>query len=354
MKKTSIILLLILICFCGCNNTSNDHKNIKQITIDSDFIKDEFVKYLESKICDDGSFEYITNLDGSKELDDYNLLRHSLSYVSLLSAYKNDDLPSKKETIEKGIDFLIPSIIYKNEEEAFLMIYKDNEITLGSTSLAIVLMCDYQNKYDDDRYFEYAKKLSNGILSMQRLEGRFNHVFNSNFTFKEKERIIYYEGEAVLALCKIYDLTKDERYINAARKAIDYYILSGYEAYGDHWQEYAVNEYSKYVEENYILEYGLKNANTVLENISKSSEVYNTNLETLNNGLEILAKYKYSGDSIITREKLENAINNAKNDIINTYLSAKEKNKIEGFFAQKGYKSVRIDDIAHYILALCQ
>ena len=46
--------------------------------------------------------------------------------------------------------------------------------------MLVTLMCEYQKAYDDNKYFKYAKDLSNGILSMQRLEGRFNHILNDN------------------------------------------------------------------------------------------------------------------------------------------------------------------------------
>ena len=218
--------------------------------------------------------------------------------------------------------------------------------------MIVTLMCEYQKAYGDDKYLKYAQDISNGILSMQRLEGRFNHVLNENFNFKEKDRVIYYEGEAVLALCKIYDLTKQEDYLNAAKKAIDYYILSNYESYADHWQEYAINEYSNYIEEKDVLEYGLKNAKMALENIKKNKQAYNTDIETLNNGIKMLSKHMFSGE-IINENELKEALDSTKVDIINTFSSVKEQNKVEGFFIKKGYKSVRIDDVAHYILALC-
>ena len=126
MKKVFLIsiLIIVLFSFVGCNESEKEY-SVKDV-------KNELVGYLESRIEEDGSFTYSINLDDTKALDDYNILRHSLSYYALLESYEEDEtvLKSKKELIEKGIDFLLSNIVYKNENEAYVDSYNDEEITL--------------------------------------------------------------------------------------------------------------------------------------------------------------------------------------------------------------------------------
>ena len=89
MKKIIIFILLIIFMFAGCNKKESDIKN-QEVNIS--YAREELAKYLESRICEDGSFDYLVNIDGSNALDDYNLLRHSLSYWTLLKYYEKDDI----------------------------------------------------------------------------------------------------------------------------------------------------------------------------------------------------------------------------------------------------------------------
>ena len=93
MKKYVIIFfaifVLLFLVILTCNNNIEKNYDISDI-------KAEFVKYLESRINNDGSFKYTTNLDETRELDDYNMLRHALSYYALLIEYeKNENVPHK-------------------------------------------------------------------------------------------------------------------------------------------------------------------------------------------------------------------------------------------------------------------
>ena len=214
MKKLVIPLTIFL---CGVLILLLCFNNQPQKIYSAEDVKNEFVKYLESKILDDGSFKYITNIDGSRGLDDYDVLRHALSYYALLNEYekKSTKLENKKETIEAGIEFVLSNIEYSGDDLAYVISSDSEEIILGDCSLVTILMCEYQKVYRDDRFKETISKLANGIVSMQRLEGRFNHVYWAEWnTLKDQDRIIYYEGEAVIALCKAYEITGNDDFLN--------------------------------------------------------------------------------------------------------------------------------------------
>ncbi len=353
MKKIIIIfasiicLALIGVCILVTNNHQKEYSKID--------IKNDFVQYLESKILEDGSFKYISYFDDTKRLDDYDILRHSLSYFALLKGYENDDkkLSSQRKIIEKGIRHILNNLIYDEEDHAYIISSDSEEIIVGDCALATVLMCEYQKAYGDTQYQEIIKKLASGIISMQRLDGKFNQIYWAEWkTLKDQDRIVYYEGEAVIALCMAYEITEEEQFLESAKKAMNYYITNNFETYADHWQEYAIRELLKYCSDDIYLVYAMNNLREKVSQIERNSNYYNTDLETLKCGIEIINKSNYSGDNTLI-EKAKLLYNDGLHEIEDKFNSLKtNKNRVEQYFEQKGKDYVRIDEIAHYILAL--
>ena len=96
-----------------------------------------------------------------------------------------------------------------------------------------------------------------------------------------KRQIVYYDGEATFALARAYSITKDNRYLDAAEKALDYFIKNDYTRFCDHWIAYAVNEVTIHDPKERYLNFGLKNANDNLNKIFNQDTTFHTFLELL-------------------------------------------------------------------------
>ena len=350
MKKYVIIFfaifVLLFLVILTCNNNIEKNYDISDI-------KAEFVKYLESRINNDGSFKYTTNLDETRELDDYNMLRHALSYYALLIEYEKNEnvLKEKQNVIEKGIDFIIPKITLK-DGKAFVIADDAEEFDLGTLSLSIILMSEYQKAFNCDTYNKYIDEMANGIMYMQRSEGRFNHLITAEkLTLKKKDEIIYYEGEAVIALCKAYEITKNEEYLISAQNAINYYISMNYEQYADHWQEYAIGEFLKFNDETQYVEYAIANLCNKVEKCQKQNIFYNTDLETLKCGISIYSK-NTDFEGKYTLKEVQEVYDESIKQLEDDFNNLGENSTVEEFFKNRGANHIRIDDLAHYILGM--
>lgn len=164
--------------------------------------------YLEKMLKDNGEFQYGYNPITDKDSEDYNILRHAGSTWALLICKEN----LNKDRIDKAIDFMNQSIIDKDEQTSYIIEKKSNEIKLGGNALAIIALCEYTDKYKDTKYVETIRKLANGIISMQKENGGYSHILNTNdFSIEDEYRTVYYDGEATLALLKAYKLLNDEK-----------------------------------------------------------------------------------------------------------------------------------------------
>ncbi len=315
---------------------------------------DVFANALEEMINEDGSFDYGYYTETHASIGEYNNLRHLLTSYALMNYYEEKGkLQEKQPIIENLLDYIMKDVVYKDEDTAYVLDVEDGEVKLGTCSMAVIAFCKHDEAYSSNKYETEIAKISNGIVSMQRLEGRFNHIFNSNnFRFREKDRTIYYEGEAVLALLRAYEQTKNEVYLTSAKKALDYYISKGYEKEKDHWQQYAVLELIKYDDKEKYFEYGFRNLENAVKSISSKEDIYNTDLETLKYGVFLCEKYSqkyeknYENTEKITqiweneRIKLQEQLSRYKGDLVTQ------------FFIENSRNTVRIDDLAHFLLAL--
>ncbi|MDR2088424.1 MAG: terpene cyclase/mutase family protein [Clostridiales Family XIII bacterium] len=228
---------------------------------------------------EDGSFVYGYISANQNTLTSYNILRHA---GSALSVMQRADLLGEDfgSAIKRANDFLIANIRQKDESTAFVA--DGAEIKLGGNGIAAVAFAAYGEFFGSNPYIPIVQRLANGILEMQESDGSYFHVLHTeDFSRKERNRIVYYDGEATYALAKAYSLTGDERYLKAAEKAVRFFIDNEYEKFRDHWIAYALNEVTKHVHKQAYFDFALRNAQSNLDTIFKQATPYHTYLELL-------------------------------------------------------------------------
>ncbi len=344
------------------NNESNNTGRRKNEELEKKDIKeiiDSGSEYLRNMIENDGKFIYGYYPISGKKIDNYNILRHAGSIWSLIVC--NEKIT--KEEVEKTLSYINKNIKEKDSETSFLIEKKSNEIKLGGNALAIIAMCEYTEKYKDIRYLEVAKKLGNGIIEMQKDEGQYIHILDvEDFSTKEEYRTVYYDGEATFALSKLYGITKDEKYLKMAEKAIKYFMVHDYTNYCDHWISYAVNEITNYIDDEDIYEFGLKNVSNNMNLISEKKYTSHINFEMLMQCLELYNKMieknlKYKCLNDFPYDRFERLIEERARFQLNSYMYpeigmyfANGEKYVNTFFIRQNSFRIRIDDIQHSIL----
>ena len=223
------------------NITSLDAENVENIISNAS-------NYLANMIQENGKFIYGYYPLTDTEINGYNILRHAGSIWSLIIMYNGEN--GLKEKIDSAFNYLMSHIQYFNDTTAYVNEEDIDEIKLGGNALSLIALCEYTDKFEDTKYLDLLEKLGNGILSMQNDNGSFIHVLNSSdFSLKENFRTVYYDGEATFALCKLYGITRDAKYLDGAKRAFNYFIANDYTTYGDHWISYTANEITKYIDD---------------------------------------------------------------------------------------------------------
>lgn len=254
--------------------------------IDSEYAKELILNasaFLMDQVREDGSFIYGIYPRFDREIENYNIVRHASTLWSLICRYRLAPDEELEEKIERTIDFMLGQVIRDSQGRAWLYEVKDDEIKLGGCGIAVVALTEYMDVFQNDRYMEICQALGEGILSlMDPSTGEYYHVLNGDFSRKEEFRTVYYDGEATFALCRLYGLTGDPVWLEAAETAAGHFIEADYTQYKDHWVAYSMNELTKYVTDRQeYYDFALKNAQRNLKTISERDTTYHTYLELL-------------------------------------------------------------------------
>lgn len=317
-------------------------------------------EYLINCVKEDGKFIYSYNPISDNESNSYNILRHEGTTWSMIEVYNLTKNKKLKENIELAIKFVVNnSVKYKDDNTAYIIENKNNEIKLGANGIGILMFIEYMEVFNTDEYEDLVIKLGNGMLDMQNDDGSYYHVYRyPEFDKYEKYRTVYYDGEATFALAKLYGFTKDEKWLSAAENSLEYFYDNNYEKYKDHWIEYAINEVTKYNPKKEFLELGLKNIRDNLPKILNLSDCKPINLELLTTGLEIYDR-AYKNEVYIDNfnvNDLINAIYDRADFQLNglfypeiaMYFNNPER-ILNSFYTRETSFRVRIDDVQHNI-----
>ncbi len=332
-------------------------------TLDDSYAKELIMNssaFLVNQIKADGSFVYGMYPRFDNDIDNYNIVRHASTLWSLICRYRlapDEELAAK---IEQTIDFMAEQIIYDEAGRAYLYEAKDDEIKLGGCGVAVVALSEYSDVFQNEQYLPLCRALGEGILTLlDQSSGEYYHVLNGDFSRKEPFRTVYYDGEATFALCRLYSLTGEQRWLEAAQSAINHFIAADYSQYKDHWVAYSMNEITKHIPDNpAYYAFALKNAQDNLQIIGERDTTYHTYLELLMATFEVYDRMQKNNISVADFDLplfLQTIYTRADRQLNGYFypeyaMYMKNPQRILNTFMVRhdGYR-VRIDDVQHNI-----
>ncbi|MBR0044010.1 MAG: hypothetical protein IJP56_04150, partial [Synergistaceae bacterium] len=203
----------------------------RDVKVDNQFARELITKsgeFLLTQLNTDGSFIYGMYPRFDNNIKSYNVLRHAGTTWALCLNYRINPSPKLKQAIESALKYLASQVVYKDNNTAYVNEAKAGELKLGGIGIAVLAFTEYMDLFNNKDYLELCDKLGSGIFSMMDLEsGKFVHVLNNkNFELKDAYRTVYYDGEATFALVRLYSLTKNQKYLDAALKSVNNFIAN--------------------------------------------------------------------------------------------------------------------------------
>ena len=359
---------------CDENNNVfelNDYEDIgldygrRQYPVDREALKDVVLSasyWLQGEIKNDGRFVYGYYPTYDKAFTAYNVLRHTTGILPLIWSYEITKDEGLKDSADVTMTYLLDQVVEKSDGVSFVLDVTNNEIKLGGNGLAIIGMDTYMDAFGrDEKMIEICKDLGEGMLELQNPDGSYYHVLNTDFTRKEEYRTVYYDGEATYAFCILYKLTGEEKWLNAAKRSVEYFIANDYTKHRDHWVAYALNEITKHVSDERYYEFGLRNLSVNIEKIHNQKTTYHTYMELLMAGFEMYDRMveegiRCEGFDEFDADYFARTIQHRAEHMLNGFLYPeyamylKNPRAIVGTFCVRhdGYR-IRIDDVDHFV-----
>ncbi|MFO3702389.1 poly(glycerol-phosphate) alpha-glucosyltransferase [Staphylococcus felis] len=326
-------------------------------------------QYLANEIQPNGKFNYGYFPHFDRKINFYNILRHSSSTYALAEglAYLEKDL----KTVEKALKYIMNHALFYDNDVAY--IFDDtkqiNEIKLGQNASFIFAACEYLKHHPEaSTILKAAQDVAKGLLTMINHNTMETiHVLNyPDLSIKSSFRVIYYDGEAALALLRLYQIDGNNMWLKTVEGLVNRFIDKAYWKHHDHWIGYCVNELVQISPKKRYFELGIRNVAGYLDFIYHRETTFPTFLEMLMASYHLVQKAKLEGYEMLVSEFIN------EQQLIETihkraeYQRAgyfypevamyfKNPKRILGSFFIKhhGYR-VRIDDIEHYLSGYVQ
>src|SRR5690625_4255730 len=182
--------------------------------------------YFKQSVNPKGKFAYIYNPEDSTVPSKYNILRHAGTTYSMLETYELMPDNGLMRAIDRAIKYLLTKVETTkiNGKEAQVVVEKD-AAKLGGNGLAVVALAKYTQITGDKQYLPLMQSMATWMGELQDETGKFA-IHKQIFSTGEDSGFVshYYPGEAILALCRLYQIDKNERWLDLAENEANYLI----------------------------------------------------------------------------------------------------------------------------------
>jgi len=230
--------------------------------------------YLVRVVGPDGRYEYLYRPLEERRDNGYGWLRHAGTTYALLEAYGQFGTPAYRAAAERALNLLKSRV--RNDPASgggYVVDGNDEEQQKsGGAGLAMLAFAEHAAVTGDRSNLETMRSLGRFILAQQQDDGHFRN--NADVERETGQKLnrepTYYQGEATLALLRLYALDPQQRYVDAARRSADW-VIHVRDAYvsednlgHDHWICYALNELSRVAPDPAYIEHAQKIARAII------------------------------------------------------------------------------------------
>jgi uncharacterized protein YyaL (SSP411 family) len=175
----------------------------------------------------DGSFHYYYDAEKDRfPARSYNIVRHSGTAMSLLDLYAATRETRYLESARVAIRFLKTRFRPARSRNAVYVFDFDGKAKLGANGLALVTLAKQIQLDSRSADRRSAVRLANLILAMQRKNGSFEMRYRLQSADEQGGDSLYYPGEALLGLVRLFESNNDQRLLKAAQRGAQYLIQS--------------------------------------------------------------------------------------------------------------------------------
>jgi hypothetical protein len=231
--------------------------------------------YLARILNDQGRYVYLYHPVGDRDDPSYGWLRHAGTTYALLEAYEEFGTPLYLAKAESALAYLKSHLQNDPQSQGkYILDTNDEEQQkVGGAGLALLAFAKHAAVTGKRDELETMRALARSIMATQYEDGHFraNADLESSSSRTLKREPVYYVGEGVLALLRLYAIDPVPAYLDAARRGADW-VVHVRDAYvsednqeHDHWISYALNDLYRVVHDGAYIDHSAKIARAILK-----------------------------------------------------------------------------------------
>ncbi len=203
----------------------------------------EGAAFLIRHMTPDGRFTYVYDgRSGRPRQEAYNLPRHSGTAFFLAQVANSADMPEAREAARTALTWVGRNHIRHCGGPERWCVEMAGQVEMGSSALTAIAAAEFLKGEDDPAIRELLTGLAAHIRDMQREDGELMHLYDLEAQEPEDVQLLYYSGEAALALLMAHEVLDDEADLEAARRLMTHLTGAGWDFLGsryyygeEHW-----------------------------------------------------------------------------------------------------------------------
>jgi hypothetical protein len=204
-------------------------------------------RYLARGIDGDGRFRYLVDAPTNRTLPGYDWPRHAgATYFLTQVAALTHDRDVSYAALRAGSFLRDHAMVDCGSTRC---IGTDPVVDLGSAALTVIAFVEIARTGLDPGYAVILPPLTAFLRGQQRPDGEFMHQYDRRVGQPIDIQLLYYSGEAALALARAHSVTGDPRDLAAASSSVAYLAGRGWDFFGsryyfgeEHWTCQAMDD----------------------------------------------------------------------------------------------------------------
>ena len=203
--------------------------------------------YLARGVDARGRFRYLVDAPTNRTLGGYDWPRHAGAtyFLAQIAALSHD--PDIAYATLRAAAYLRDHAIVPCGE--YRCVGDGARVDVGSAALTVMAFVEVARAHLDDGYTLIVPALTAFLRAQQRPDGEFMHEYDREGTHPIDVQLLYYSGEAALALSRAHSLLGDPPDLDAASRALDHLTGRAWNFFGsryywgeEHWTCQAMDD----------------------------------------------------------------------------------------------------------------
>jgi len=189
--------------------------------------------YLAAHVGRRDKYDYAWRARTGSKGKGYNLLRHAGTTYSLFQLYNHTGQENHYEAGQKALKWLKRQRRFGHDDPTRCFEVRGEKVKLGGAGLTLLALVEQAKAKPDEADWEWMHCLANHIVAETDEQGYMASFFTDGDIYKWSDhRSIYYPGEALLGLVRLYEIDPDPRWQECAVRGTDFLVHERWHALG--------------------------------------------------------------------------------------------------------------------------